>query len=55
MPSELSWIPLRLQILLRLLGFHLRVVSAESSSAEMVVAETGPGSELDYEPDFQGI
>ena len=42
-------------MLLRLPGFHLGVVGAESSSAEVVVAETGPSSELDSEPDFQGI
>ena len=44
-----------MRILLRLPGFHLKVIGAKSSSAEVVVAEAGPGSELDSEADFQGI
>ena len=51
----MSLIPHLLRILLRLPGFHLWVVGAESSSTEVVVAEAGPGSELESEPDFQGI
>ena len=50
-----SWNPLRLRILPRLPGFHLGVVGVESSSSEVVAAEAGPDSELDYEADFQGI
>ena len=54
-PSELNWIPLLLRILLRSHGFLLEVVGAELLSAEVVVAEPGPGYELDYETDFQGL
>ena len=54
-PSEMSWTPLCLRILPRLPGFHLRVVGVESSSAEVVAIEAGPGFELDSEADFQGI
>ena len=45
----------RLRILPRLPGFHLGVVGVELLSAEVVAAEAGPGSELDFEADFQGI
>ena len=47
--------PPRLRILPKFPGFHLGVVGVESSSAEVVVAEVGPSSELDSEANFKGI
>ena len=44
-----------MRILPRLPGFHLGVVGVESSSAVVVAVETGPGSVLDSEADFQRI
>ena len=51
----MSWTPLLLRILPRLPGFHLGVVGVESSSAEAVAAEAGPGFELDSKADFRRI
>ena len=44
-PSKITWI------------FPLEAIGAELSSAEVVVvvAEPGPGSELDSKTDFQGL
>ena len=55
--SELNWILLLLQILLRSHGFRQEVAGAELSSVEVVVvaAELELGSEPDSEADFQGI
>ena len=56
-PSELSWIRLLLQILPRSRGFPLKAIGAELLSVEVVVvaAEPEPGSEPNFEADFQGL